>query len=81
MLRLKVSFMRAKDRADLCIFTVALFIVCQMMQCILLKVQCFYLRRSICPLILLSIRGKKITMTFHENQGLNIGNQYPKDDT
>ena len=41
----------------------------------------FYIRRSIHPLLLLSIRDKKIAMTFHENQRLNIGNQYPKDDT
>ena len=42
-----VSYMSAKDCANLYIFTVSLFIVCQMKQCIVLKVQCLYLRRSI----------------------------------
>ena len=81
MLSLKVSFMRAKDRANLYIFTVALFIPCQMTQYIVLKVQCFCLRRSICPLVLLSTRGKSVAITFHENQRLNIGNQYQKNAT
>ena len=78
MLFLKVSFIRAKDRPNLNIFTVALIIVCQMTQCIVLKVQSFYVRRSICPLILLSTRDKRIAITFQENQRLNIGNQYQK---
>ena len=38
----------------------------------------FYVRRSICPLVLLSARDKSIAITFHENQSLNIGNQYQK---
>ena len=46
MLSLKLSFMCSKDRVNLSIFTVALFIVCQMTQCIVLTVQCFYLWRS-----------------------------------
>ena len=75
---LKVSFIRAKDRANLNIFTVALIIVCQMTQCIVLNVQSIYVRRSICPLILLSTRDKRIVITFQENQRLNIGNQYQK---
>ena len=53
----KLSFMSANDHANLYIFTRDLFIVCQMTQCIVLKVQCFYLRRSKGPLVLLSIRG------------------------
>ena len=31
--------------------------------------------------VLLSTRGKRITITFHKNQKLNIGNQYHKDAT
>ena len=73
--------MSAKDRSNLYIFTVALFIVCQMKQCIVLKVQCFYLRRSKGPLVLLSTRDKRIVIIFHEIQRLNIGNQYKKDAT
>ena len=78
---LKLSFMCAKDRANLYIFTVALLIVCQMKQCIVLKVLCFYLRRSKVPLVLLSTKDKKIVIIFHEIQRLNIGNQYKKDAT
>ena len=51
---------------------------CQLRHCIVLKVQCFYLQRSISPLVLLSTRDKRIAITFHENQRLNIGNQYQK---
>ena len=54
---------------------------CQLRHCIVLKVQCFYLQRSISPLVLLSTRDKRIAITFHENQRLNIGNQYQKDAT
>ena len=73
--------MTAKDRANLYIFIVALFMVCQMMQCIVLKVHCFYFGRSKGPSVLLSTRDKKIAITFHKNQRLNIGNQYHKDAT
>ena len=41
-----------------------------------LKVQCFYF-----PLVFLSTRDEMIAITFHENQRLNIGNQYQKDAT
>ena len=73
--------MSAKGCANLFIFTVALFIVCQMTQCIALKVQCFYLRRSKGPLFLLSIFSIQFAITFNENQRLNMGNQYQKDAT
>ena len=73
--------MSAKDRANLYIFTVALFIVCQMTNYIVLKVRCFYFRGSKGPFVLLSTRDKRIAITFHENQRLNIGNQYKKDST
>ena len=73
--------MSAKDRANLYIFTVVLFIVSQMKQCIVLKVLCFYLRRSKGPLVLLSTRDKRIAKIFHKIQRLNIGNQYKKDVT
>ena len=73
--------MSAKDRANLYIFTVALFIVCHMTQCIVLKVHFFYLRRGKGHLVFLSTRDKRIAISFHENQRLNIGNQYQKDAT
>ena len=78
---LKLSFMSAKDRGRLYIFTVALPIVCQMTQCIVLKVLCFYIQRSKGPLVLLLTRDKRIAIIFHETQSLDIGNQYKKDAT
>ena len=81
MLSLKLSFMSAKDRANLYIFTAALFVRCQMTQYIVLKVQCSYLRRSKYTLVILSTRDKRIEITFHDDQSLNIGNQYQKDAT
>ena len=60
--------------ANLYIFTTPLFIICQATHCIVLKVQCFYLRRSKGPFVLLSTRDKRIAITFHEDQRLNIGN-------
>ena len=68
MISLKLSFINAKDRANLYIFTPALYLV-----------QCFYFRRSKGPLVLLLTRDKKIAITFHENERLNIGNHYQKD--
>ena len=81
MLSLKLSFMSAKDRANLYIFTAALFTVCQMTQCIVLKVQCFYLRRSKDTLVLLSTKDKRIAVAFREDQSLDIGSQYQEDAT
>ena len=52
-----------------------------MRQHIILKVQCSYLWRSTCHLVLLSTEDKRIAITFPENQKLNIGNQYQKDAT
>ena len=46
---LKLSFMNAKDHVNLNIFLVALFIVCLTTQCVVLTVQCFFLRRNIGP--------------------------------
>ena len=40
-----------------------------------LKVQCFYFRRSKGPLVLLSTRDKRVAITFPKNQRLNTGNQ------
>ena len=71
--------MIGKARANLYIFTVSVFIVCQMTQCIVLKVECFDLRRNKGPSAFLSTRDKRIDITFQENQRLNIGNQYRKD--
>ena len=62
-------------------FTVALFIVCQMKQCIVLKVLCFYLRGSKGPSVLLSTRDEKFAIIYHEIVRLNIGNQYKKNAT
>ena len=73
--------MSAKDRAHLYTFKVALSIVYQMTQCIVLKVICFYVRRSKGPLVLLLTRDKRIAIIFHETQSLDIGNQYKKDAT
>ena len=50
-----------------------------MTQCIVLKVQCFCLWRSKGPVVLLSTRDKRITITFQESQRLNIGNEYQND--
>lgn len=73
--------MTAKNDENLNIFTVYLFIVCQMTKCIVLTVQCFYLSRSKGPLIPLSARYKRVTITFQEKQKLNIQNHYHKDAT
>ena len=81
MLSLKLSFMSAKYRAKLYIFTAALFTVCQRTQSILLKVQCFYLRRSKDTLVPLSTSDERISITFHEDHSFNIENQYQKDAT
>ena len=64
---------------NLNIFTVALFIVCHMTQCIVLTMQFFYLRRNKGPSVLLSTRYKRVVIISHKNQRLNIGNQYHKD--
>ena len=81
MLPLKLSFMSAKGRINLNDFTVALFTACHMTQCIVLKVQYLYLQRSKGPSVLLSISDIRVAITFHENQILNIENQYHKDAT
>ena len=47
-------------------------------QCILLAVQCFYLRGNKDPSALLSTRDKRVAITFQENQILNLGNHYHK---
>ena len=60
------------------IFTVALFIACQMTQCVALKMQCFRLQRNKGPSALLWTSYIRVSITFHKNQGLNIGNQYHK---
>ena len=73
MLSLKLSFMSAKDRVNLNIFSVTLFILWQRNQCIVLTVQCFYLWRNKAPSVFLS--------TIRENRILNPGNQYHKDTT
>ena len=73
--------MSAKYHANLYIFTVVLFIVCHMTQCIVLKVVWFYLWRSKGPLVLLLARDKRIAIIFNEIQRLNIGNQYKTDAT
>ena len=52
-----------------------------MMHCIVLTVQCFYLRGSKGPLFLLLTRDKTVAMTFHENERLNSGTQYHRDAT
>ena len=72
--------MSAKDRANLNLFTVALFI-CQATQHIVLSVQYFYLRRNKGPSVLSSARYKRVSIAFQNYQRLNIGNQYHTDVT
>ena len=60
------------------IFTVALLIACQMMQCVALSMQYFRLRRNEGPSVLLWTSYIRVSIAFHKNQGLNIGNQYHK---
>ena len=74
------EFMSAKDCLNLIIFTVALFIVCQTTQCIVLAVQGSYLRGNKDPSVLLSTEDKRVAISFLENQILNL-NQYHKDAT
>ena len=77
MLSLKLSFRSAEDRANLYIFTVALFVVRWIRQCTVWKAQCFYLCRSKGHLVLLSTRDKGITIIFHESKD-EILSQYHK---
>ena len=77
--------MRVKDRVNLIIFTLALFIVSQSMQFIVLAVQCFDLQGNKDPSVLLPTKDKRITIIFQENHFyqsqchlLNLGNQYHK---
>ena len=77
----RLSFWSAEDCENLYIFTVALLGVCWKTQCIVLKVQRFYLCRSKGNSVLLSTRDKGITIKFHESKTLNIGIQYHKDAT
>ena len=81
MLSLELSFLSAKDRVNLNILTVTLFTVCHTTQCFVLVKQCFYLWRNKGLSLMLSTRNKRVAITFHENQRLNLGNQYHKDDT
>ena len=72
LLSLKLSFMSDEDRINFDIFSVALLAVCQSAHCVLLSVQCFYLRRNQIPSFLLSIRNRKAALRFHENQILSL---------
>ena len=72
LLSLKLSFMSDEDRINFDIFSVALLAVCQSAHCVLLSVQCFYLRRNQIPSLLLSIRNRKAALRFHENQILSL---------
>ena len=60
--------MSAKDRANLNIFAIALFIIWQMTQSIVLILQYFYLWRNKCSF-------------FFVKPETNLGNQYRKDAT
>ena len=77
--------MRVKDRVNLIIFKLALFMVTQTMQSIVLAVQCFNLWGNKDPSVLLPTKDKRITIIFQENHFyqnqshlLNLGNQYHK---
>ena len=52
-----------------------------MTQCIVLTVQCSYLRRNKGPSVLFSTRYKRVVVTFPDNQRLNIGSEYHKNAT
>ena len=73
--------MGAKDRKNLNILAEALLVVSQMTQCIVLTVQCIYLRINRGLPILLSTRDKRVAVTFHKNQRFNLRNQYHEDAT
>ena len=82
MLSLKLSLMSAKDRGNLNVFTVALFIVCHVTQCTMhLAVQCFYLSGNKDSSVPSSTRDKMVAITFHESQILDLENQYHNDAT
>ena len=63
--------MSAKDRVKLNIFTVALFVVCQTTQCIVLTVQYFCFRGNKVPSVPLSIEDKRVVVKFQENHPNN----------
>ena len=82
MLSLKLSLMSAKDRGNLNVFTVALFIVCHVTQCTIhLAVQCFYMSGNKDSSVPSSTRDKMVAITFHESQILDLENQYHNDAT
>ena len=68
--------MSAKDRANLNIFVHSM-----PDDAVQMTVQCFNLWRKKDSSVLLSTRDKRVAITFHQNQRLNIGNQYDKDTT
>ena len=78
---LKLFFVSAKDPVNLNIFTVALLIVCQMTQCMVLTVKCFYLRRNKGPSVLWQAKFKRVAMISNKSQRLNIGSKHHKDAT
>ena len=63
--------MGAKGHVNLSMFTVALLTV--------LTMRCSYLQRNKSPSNVLSTMDKRVIITFHQNQRLNLGNQYNKD--
>ena len=52
-----------------------------MTPCIVMTALCIYLRRNQLPFILLCTRNKRVAITCHENQILNLGNQDYNDAT
>lgn len=79
VLSLKLLFMSAKDRVNLIIFAVTLFMVCQMKQPIVLAVQCFIWRET--KVLLFVNKVYIVSITFHKSQRSNIRNQYHQDGT
>ena len=73
--------MSTKDCGSLNVFTVALFIVCHVTQCIVLPVQCFYLSGNKDSSVPSSTRDKMVAITFRESQILDLENQYHNDAT
>ena len=69
--------MSSRDRVNLNIFTIALFTARMSDD----TINCFVLQGNKDPLVLLSSWDKKIAITFHENQIVNLRNQYHKEAT
>ena len=71
--------MSAKDHLNLYVLTVALFVECKATQCIVLTVNVFIQCTKVLYNVISKTRDKMDTVTFHENQKLNLENRYHED--